>query len=107
MSGSALSAAVWIGDENVFLARGGRLGVADGSDGAGKLGVLEVLESRIFVVFGARGVLLGGAADTLSWDSVAFTGDFLNGERNGFASVWDALSILRRLAAGVYILELS
>jgi len=44
----------------------------------------------------------------LSWD--AFTGDLegvLKGERNGLDRVWDAASILRRLAAGVDILVLS
>jgi hypothetical protein len=58
ISGSALSAAAWPGDEKVFFALGERLGVATVVDGAGRLRVLETPERREFVFLGVRGTLL-------------------------------------------------
>jgi hypothetical protein len=54
-----------------------------------------------------RGTLLLVAVKVLSCDAEVFSGDFkgvLKGERKGLESVWEAVSILRRLAAGVDIL---
>lgn len=99
-SGSAFSAAAATGEENVFFGRGARFVV----NGAGRRGVFAELESREFVVLDARGT---DVATLLSSDGVALLGDFkgvLNGERNGLERVWEAVSILRRFAAGVDML---
>lgn len=106
-----------MGDVNVFLVRDPRLGFADGGGG---LEVLVELESRELTLLRARGVLLkdasGAKAETgagellaVSCAAPSFTGDLkgvLKGERKGLERVWEATSILRRLAAGVDILKL-
>lgn len=103
ISGSALSAAAETGDEKVLLARGARFGVVE-SEGAGIPGVSW--EGR-----GAGPDVLRGV-EVLDWvfaGGKALMADFkgvLKGERKGLESVWDAESILRRLAAGEDILIL-
>ncbi len=68
MSGSALSAAVAMGEEKVFFARGARFAVAIG-DGAGRLGVFAGLESRDSEVLDARST---GVVILLSADEAAY-----------------------------------
>lgn len=84
-------------------------GVAEEADGAGRLGVFEKLERREFAFLGARGALVLAVVEVSSWDADVFMGDLkgvLKGERKGLESVWEAASILLRLAAGVDIMGL-
>lgn len=93
MSGSVLSCAAAMGEENVFLARLVRLGVVVERD---RLGVFS---ARIGV--SRRGVEIEG----LVVSEGCLRGDLkgvLNGERKGLESV-EAASIRRRFAAGVDI----
>lgn len=89
----------------VFLERGPRAGVARL---LGREGTLGFLSARMEMELrGAGGLLLCEGVLVLSSDAWPLTGDLkgvLNGERKGFASVWEAASMRRRLAAGVDIL---
>jgi len=94
ISGSTLRAAVEMGEENAFFARGRWRGLEDTMDWSVRIGE----EARVDCIAGGF-VIVG----LLSSDGGAFNG-LLKGDRKGFASVRDATLILRRLAAGVDML---
>lgn len=82
-----------MGEVKVFLVRG-RAGVA-------RLGGLSARMEEVRAV--------GCEVVSWDWDVWPLTGDLkgvLKGERKGFARVWEAASMRRRLAAGVDILTL-